>query len=117
MTDTATRPTIDPAVDEWIVADRMLRAAFECAINERLTPFERRALEKALDADDDGEANALAESVRTHYGSACAAMAGAFKREADLAFNAAADAAAKEVKAAIGDDEGNVRSPRAAKED
>jgi hypothetical protein len=117
MSNTTERPTIDPAVDEWIGADRMLRASFECAINERLSPFACRALEKALDADDDGEANALAELVRTHYGSACATMAGAFKREADLAFNAAADAAAKAVKAAIGDDEDNVVPFRPAKED
>ncbi|HEY8123919.1 MAG TPA: hypothetical protein VIF88_00635 [Methylocystis sp.] len=117
MSNTVERPTIEPAVDEWIVADRMLRAAFDCAIYDRLAPFQRRALEAAMNADDDGEVNALAESVRTHYASACAAMAGAFKREADLAFNAAADAAAKEAKAAIGDDEDSVRPPRAAKED
>lgn len=111
------RPNISPAVDEWIVADRMLRAAFDCAIYDRLAPFQRRALEKALDADDDGEMNALAESVRAHFQSACAAMAGAFKREADLAFNAAADAAALEIKAVIGDDEDNVVPFRLAKED
>lgn len=108
MTDTPTRPTIEPAVDEWIAANRMLRAAFDCAIYDRLAPFQRRALEKALDGDDDGAAHPLADIVRAHFQSACAAMAGAFKREADLAFNATANAAAEEVKAAIGDDENNV---------
>ncbi|HEY8126566.1 MAG TPA: hypothetical protein VIF88_14235 [Methylocystis sp.] len=117
MTDTPTRRTIEPAVDEWIVADRMLRASFECAIYDRLAPFQRRALEAAMNADDDGEVNALAEIVRTHFQSACAAMAGAFKREADRSFNDCAQAALLEIKAAIGDDEDNVVAFRPVKED
>ncbi|AZG76314.1 hypothetical protein [Methylocystis rosea] len=117
MSNAVERPSITPAVDEWIVADRMLCAAFDCAIYDRLAPFQVRALEKALDADDDGEANHLADIARTHFQSACAAMAGAFKREADLTFNDAAQAAAREIKTAIGDDEGKVIPFRAATDD
>ncbi|MBG0801281.1 hypothetical protein IYW40_07275 [Methylocystis sp. H4A] len=117
MTDTATRPTIEPAVDEAIVVNRMFAAAFECALYERLAPFQRRALEAAMNADDDGEVNALAEIAHKHRRNAWLATDGAFKIDADRTFNDCAQAAVLEVKAAIGDDEDDVRSPRAAKED
>jgi hypothetical protein len=108
MTDTATRPTIEPAVDETIVANRMFAAAFECRIYERLAPFQRRALEAAMNSDDDGAAHPLAEIVHKHRRNAWLAMDGAFKVDADRSFNDAAQAAALEIKAAIGDDEDNV---------
>lgn len=117
MTDAATRPTIEPAVDETIVTNRMFAAAFECALYERLAPFQRRALEAAMNADDDGEVNALAESVHKHRRNAWLAMDKAFKVDADRSFNDCAQAAVLEIKVAIGDDEDNVRPPRAAKED
>jgi hypothetical protein len=109
MSNAVERPTIiEPAVDETIVANRMFAAAFECAIYDRLAPFARRALEKALDADDGGEPNPLAEIVHKHRRNAWLAMDGAFKVDADRSFNDAAQAAALEIKAAIGDDENNV---------
>jgi hypothetical protein len=117
MTDTATRPSIAPAVDETIVANRMFAAAFECAIYDRLAPFARRALEAAMNADDDGAAHPLAEIVHKHRRSAWAVMDGAFKVDADRSFNDAAQAAALEIKAAIGDDEDNVVPFRPAEED
>jgi len=108
MTDTPTRPTIEPAVDETIVANRMFAAAFECAVYERLAPFARRALEAAMNADDDGAAHPLAEIVHKHRRNAWLAMDAAFKLDADRSFNDFAQAAALEIKAAIGDDEDNV---------
>jgi hypothetical protein len=117
MTNTPTRPTIEPAVDEAIVANRMFAAAFECAVYERPAPFARRALEAAMNADDDGAAHPLAEIVHKHRRNAWLAMDEAFKVDGDRSFNDCAQAAALEIKAAIGDDEDNVRPPRAAKED
>lgn len=117
MTDTPTRPTVEPAVDEAIVANRMFAAAFECALYERLAPFQRRALEAAMNADDDGEVNALAEIAHKHRRNTWLAIDGAFKVDADRTFNEAAQAAALEIKTAIGDDEDNVRPPSGAKED
>ncbi|MGJ0396305.1 MAG: hypothetical protein ACR65U_08780 [Methylocystis sp.] len=116
MSNAVQRPTIEPAVDETIVANRMFAAAFECAIYERLAPFARRALEAAMNADDDGAAHPLADSVHKHRRNAWLAMDGAFKLDADTAFNDAAQAAAKEIEAAIGDDEDNVVPFRAAKD-
>lgn len=117
MTDTPTRPTIEPAVDEAIVANRMFAAAFGCALYESLAPFQRRALEAAMNADDDGEVNALAEIVHKHRRNAWLAMDGAFKVDADRTFNDAAQAALLEIKAAIGDDEDNVVPFRPAEDD
>lgn len=117
MTDTATRPNIVPAVDETIVANRMLRAEFECRIYERLAPFARRALEAAMNADDDGAAHPLAEIVHKHRRNAWAVMDGAFKVDADRSFNDFAQAAALEIKAAIGDDEDNVIPFRSGTDD
>lgn len=117
MMDTPTRPTIEPAVDETIVANRMFAAAFERALYERLAPFQRRALEAAMNADDDGATHPLAEIVHKHRRSAWLAMDGAFKVDADRSFNDAAQAAALEIKAAIGDDEDNVVPFRRARED
>lgn len=117
MSNAVERPKIEPAVDEMIVANRMFAAAFECAIYDRLPPFARRTLEKALDADDGGEANALAEIVHKHRRNAWLAMDGAFKVDADRSFNDAAQAAALEIKAAIGDDENNVVPFRPATDD
>ena len=70
-----------------------------------------------MNADDDGAAHPLAEIVHKHRRGAWLAMDGAFKVDADRSFHDAAQAAALEIKAAIGDDEDDVRSPRAAKED
>jgi hypothetical protein len=117
MSNAVERPTIEPAVDETIVANRMFAAAFECAIYDRLPPFARRTLEKALDADDDGATHPLAEIVHKHRRNAWLAMDGAFKVDADPSFNDCAQAAALEIKAAIGDDEDNVVPFRPAKED
>jgi hypothetical protein len=117
MTDTPTRPTIEPAVDETIVANRMFAAAFESVLYERLAPFQRRALEAAMNADDDGAVHPLAEMVHKHRRNAWAIMDGAFKVDADRSFNDCAQAALLEIKAAIGDDEDSVRAPRATKED
>ncbi|MGJ0512282.1 hypothetical protein [Methylocystis sp.] len=95
----------------------MFAAAFECALYERLAPFQRRALEAAMNADDDGEVNALAEIAHKHRRNTWLAMDGAFKIDADRSFNDSAQAAVLEIKAAIGDDEDNVVPFRPAKED
>lgn len=117
MSNAVERPSITPAVDETIVANRMFAAAFECAIYDRLAPFARRALEAAMNADDDGAAHPLAEIVHKHRRNAWLAMDAAFKLDADRTFNDCAQAAVLEVKAAIGDDEDNVVPFRSAKED
>jgi hypothetical protein len=117
MSNALERPNISPAVDEAIVANRMFAAAFECAVYERLPPFARRALEAAMNADDDSAAHPLAEIVHKHRRSAWLAMDAAFKVDADRSFNDCAQSAALEIKAAIGDDEDSVRPPSATKED
>ena len=70
-----------------------------------------------MNADNGGAAHPLAESVHKHRRNAWLAMDGAFKLDADVAFIDAAQAAAMEIRAAIGDDEDNVVPFRAAKDD